>query len=273
MTGQKPATVNHLVLAATHTHRQLWCPHRQGTPALYAPGPEPQSPPSSSLPRQLSRLLHGILLALFSHQGHSTSQLSASLLIPQPFTANDQTFSDKKAFRKSNTPALLQQGAPRPVLLLESHDCCLILQLCQCITLLHVDVFKTDKRGYALPISKAVHVYFSNFLFLWRGKNENVLFFISDYLKFFTVMGGVKMTSTASSQMRDSVACVSTMYIVFFLKQMRVKTYFCLWGKWQCNRIVIQQKSWFDNSFSFWKECLKFLFLLEWYVQIKTGLI
>lgn len=50
MTGQKPATVNHLVLAATHTHtpRQLWCPHRQGTPALY----EPQSPPSSSLPRQ-----------------------------------------------------------------------------------------------------------------------------------------------------------------------------------------------------------------------------
>lgn len=168
MTGQKPATVNHLVLAATHTHTDSSGVHigRELQPFM---------PPALNLrvllphlcpDNQLSRLLHGILLALFSHQGHSTSQLSASLLIPQPFTANDQTFSDKKAFRKSNTPALLQQGAPRPVLLLESHDCCLILQLCQCITLLHVDVFKTDKRGYALPISKAVHVYFSNFLFL-----------------------------------------------------------------------------------------------------------
>lgn len=118
---------------------------------------------------QLSCLLHGILLALFSHLGHSTSPPSPSLLILQPFTANNQMFSDRTAFRKSNTPALLRQGTPRPVLLLESHDCCLILQLCQCITLLHVDDFKTDKRGYALPISKAVHVYFFEFPLFVKG--------------------------------------------------------------------------------------------------------
>lgn len=105
MTGQKPATVNHLVLAATHTHTDSSGVHigRELQPFM---------PPALNLrvllphlcpDNQLSRLLHGILLALFSHLGHSTSQPSPSLLIPLPFTANAQTFSDRKAFRKRAT--------------------------------------------------------------------------------------------------------------------------------------------------------------------------
>lgn len=94
--------------------------------------------------------------------------------------------------------------------------------------LLFIYEIKTENRGYALPICNGVHMCIFRKPF-FRDKHENVLFFIRDYLKFFTAMGVGSKKSSASSHMRNSVACdVFMMYIVFFLKDVCKKTYFLL---------------------------------------------
>lgn len=56
--------------------------------------------------------------------------------------------------------------------------------------LLCIYAFKTDTRSYALPICNAVHMCIFRKTF-FRGKNKYALFFIRNYLKFFTVLGVV----------------------------------------------------------------------------------
>lgn len=90
--------------------------------------------------------------------------------------------------------------------------------------------------GYALPISNAVHVYFSGFpLFSAGDLNKRSIFFMRDYLKFFFFFsygGGVKTTtSTASPWMRISAACdVCTMYIVLFIETECENIFSLVWG-------------------------------------------
>lgn len=82
-------------------------------------------------------------------------------------------------------------------------------------------------------------------------------------------------TSTASSQIRISVACnVCTMYIVFLFEtdecQKNTKKKFaCMGGKKDPDVTDCDD---FDNLFlRLNRTCLKFL--LEWHLQIKTSLI
>lgn len=200
MTGRKPVTANHLHLrprtdssgVKAHIGREL-----QPSPNLCVLLPRLQTTlPHLCLNSQLSWLLHFTLFfvcffgcspeALFSHlcfpltsHSHICLHLTAFpclLILAKLFTADTLTFLWREHILKEKHTSALSTGHTSTTAcaapgVRESVLFCFLLyyylQLCQCILLLCIYGFKTDNRGYALPLCNAVHmcIFLENLFF------------------------------------------------------------------------------------------------------------
>lgn len=118
----------------------------------------------------------------------------SSFILSKLFTADTSTFFEDGTFKKRQRThqRFVPQSHLNHRLLLESETLglfaliLLLLAASPSTMPLCIHEIKTDTRGYALPVWNAVHMCIFRRKTFFRGKN--VLFFIRDYLKFFTVM-------------------------------------------------------------------------------------
>lgn len=214
--------------------QQLWRPQwQERTSDTHPRSPlKLTSPPATSSPVFFVAFFQGFLS--FPLQPGSIVPPPQSLHLitfsRHPFTVNAWDICDCEALRETRDTSRSWKW----------HDLALF---CSCV---RMSCYFTSKNfwtllfflwGYALPISNAVHVYFSGFpLFSAGDLNKRSIFFMRDYLKFFFFFsygGGVKTTtSTASPWMRISAACdVCTMYIVLFIETECENIFSLVWGE------------------------------------------